>query len=102
MEKVLTKKGRDENTVVLEGNSKEQILADATEFLNSKAWYAERGIPHRRGYLLYGPPGTGKTTFSQVIVHLTLALIPNVNSLPPVMKSTKSLPLPLSLNHPTN
>jgi chaperone BCS1 len=61
-EKVMTKKGRDESTVVLEGDRKQSILADAQEFLNSKQWYAERGIPHRRGYLLYGPPGTGKTT----------------------------------------
>ncbi|KAK5188577.1 hypothetical protein LTR92_011386 [Exophiala xenobiotica] len=27
-------------------------------------WYAERGIPHRRGYLLSGPPGTGKSKAS--------------------------------------
>jgi len=25
-------------------------------------WYAERGIPYRRGYLLYGVPGSGKTS----------------------------------------
>ncbi|KAG1734035.1 P-loop containing nucleoside triphosphate hydrolase protein [Suillus paluster] len=25
-------------------------------------WYAERGIPFRRGYLLYGAPGSGKTS----------------------------------------
>ena len=31
-------------------------------FLPISAWYAERGIPYRRGYLLHGPPGTGKTT----------------------------------------
>ena len=27
-------------------------------------WYAERGIPYKRGYLLFGPPGTGKSSFS--------------------------------------
>ncbi|EIW80551.1 P-loop containing nucleoside triphosphate hydrolase protein [Coniophora puteana RWD-64-598 SS2] len=30
--------------------------------MNSKSWYAERGIPFRRGYLLYGAPGAGKTS----------------------------------------
>ncbi len=27
-------------------------------------WYANRGIPLRRGYLFHGPPGTGKTSLS--------------------------------------
>jgi len=40
----------------------EELLADCTRFLNSERWYAERGIPYRRGYLLHGPPGTGKTS----------------------------------------
>lgn len=25
-------------------------------------WYADRGIPFRRGYLLHGVPGSGKTS----------------------------------------
>jgi hypothetical protein len=29
----------------------------------SQAWYKERAIPWRRGWLLYGPPGTGKSSF---------------------------------------
>lgn len=33
------------------------------EFLASRDWYAERGLPYRRGYLLYGPPGCGKSSF---------------------------------------
>ena len=39
------------------------LLADAQEFLDSEPWYAQRGIPYRRVYLLHGPPGTGKTSF---------------------------------------
>lgn len=31
-------------------------------FLPFIQWYAERGIPYRRGYLLYGVPGSGKTS----------------------------------------
>jgi len=32
-------------------------------FFNSETWYADRGLPYRRGYLFHGPPGCGKTSF---------------------------------------
>lgn len=38
------------------------LLADCREFLAAEGWYARRGIPWRRGYLLHGPPGSGKTS----------------------------------------
>ena len=50
-----TRPRRPLSTVVLPG--KEALLADAAEFLASEAWYAHRGVPWRRGYLLYGAPG---------------------------------------------
>ncbi|KAL2176141.1 uncharacterized protein P884DRAFT_203681, partial [Thermothelomyces heterothallicus CBS 202.75] len=36
------------------------------DYLNpaTRRWYANRGIPYRRGYLLHGPPGTGKSSLS--------------------------------------
>ncbi|EHL01437.1 putative mitochondrial chaperone BCS1-A [Glarea lozoyensis 74030] len=42
------------------------VLADINEYLNptTARWYANRGIPYRRGYLFYGPPGTGKTSLT--------------------------------------
>ncbi len=49
-------------SLVLADSILEDLLADLREFYRSGAWYAERGIPYRRGYLLHGPPGTGKTT----------------------------------------
>jgi chaperone BCS1 len=49
-------------SLVLAEGILEGVLADLREFYRSSAWYAERGIPYRRGYLLHGPPGTGKTT----------------------------------------
>lgn len=30
-------------------------------------WYADRGIPFRRGYLLYGVPGSGKSSLIHAI-----------------------------------
>ena len=39
-------------SVILDTGVKEAILEDALDFLDSKEWYLERGIPFRRGYLL--------------------------------------------------
>ena len=54
---------RSLDSVVLDVGIKERLVTDVREFLSSGKWYAERGIPYRRGYLLYGPPGSGKTSF---------------------------------------
>lgn len=53
-------------TVVLDAKQKVQVLADINEYLHpaTPRWYANRGIPLRRGYLFHGPPGTGKTSLS--------------------------------------
>ena len=53
---------RPMGSLVLADEILEDNLADLREFYRSQMWYAERGIPYRRGYLLHGPPGTGKTT----------------------------------------
>lgn len=54
------------NTVVLDEGKKMEVLKDINEYLSpaTARWYANRGIPYRRGYLLYGPPGTGKTSLT--------------------------------------
>ena len=60
----LSRPPRPMSTVVLDQAQKDTILDDMREYLRpaTRRWYACRGIPYRRGYLLYGPPGTGKTS----------------------------------------
>ncbi|KAI5120959.1 hypothetical protein M0805_001663 [Coniferiporia weirii] len=53
---------RPMSSIVLEPGVKDMLLADCRDFLCSEDWYAERGIPFRRGYLLHGVPGSGKTS----------------------------------------
>ncbi|KAL1435337.1 hypothetical protein MTO96_011043 [Rhipicephalus appendiculatus] len=51
------------DSVILDVGIAEHLLADIREFIANPQWYADRGIPYRRGYLLYGPPGCGKSSF---------------------------------------
>ncbi|KIY62183.1 P-loop containing nucleoside triphosphate hydrolase protein [Cylindrobasidium torrendii FP15055 ss-10] len=53
---------RPMSSIVLQPGVKEMLLADCKDFLQSEEWYADRGIPFRRGYLLHGVPGSGKTS----------------------------------------
>ncbi|EUC58891.1 P-loop nucleoside triphosphate hydrolase, putative [Rhizoctonia solani AG-3 Rhs1AP] len=57
-----SKPHRDFGSVVLEPEIKRKLLEDANDFLENERWYADRGIPYRRGYLLYGTPGSGKSS----------------------------------------
>ncbi|KAF8637345.1 hypothetical protein AX17_002845 [Amanita inopinata Kibby_2008] len=54
-------------SVVLAPGVGEKIEQDVKSFLERRQWYADRGIPYRRGYLLHGPPGSGKTSFIQAL-----------------------------------
>ncbi|KAJ6598474.1 P-loop containing nucleoside triphosphate hydrolase protein [Mycena vulgaris] len=60
---VACREKRSMHSIILDPGVKDILIDDAKDFLLSKNWYAERGIPFRRGYLLYGAPGSGKTSF---------------------------------------
>ncbi|KAG8916533.1 hypothetical protein FRC01_003008 [Tulasnella sp. 417] len=55
------------SSIVLEPGVKDMLMADARDFLASEEWYADRGIPFRRGYLLHGVPGSGKTSLIHAV-----------------------------------
>ncbi|WVW82092.1 hypothetical protein I302_104097 [Kwoniella bestiolae CBS 10118] len=69
---------REMGSVVLAEGVSEKIESDLRSFLGRGKWYAERGIPYRRGYLLHGPPGSGKTSFIQALagsLHYNICLL---------------------------
>ncbi|OAL26505.1 hypothetical protein AYO20_10074 [Fonsecaea nubica] len=72
--RVTSKPRRALDTVILDAEQKVQIIADMAEYMDEATmnFYANHGIPYRRGYLFHGPPGVGKTSFA-------LALASNFN-----------------------
>ncbi|KAK1980506.1 mitochondrial chaperone bcs1 [Colletotrichum cereale] len=64
-----TREIRPIDTVIMNETLKQSLLRDIQSFLDPEArsWYARRGLPHRRGYLLHGRPGTGKSSLSMAI-----------------------------------
>ncbi|HEV7737687.1 MAG TPA: AAA family ATPase, partial [Chlamydiales bacterium] len=50
------------SSIILDPEIKQKILDDCRDFMENEEWYADRGIPYRRGYLLHGVPGSGKTS----------------------------------------
>ncbi|KHN99049.1 bcs1 [Metarhizium album ARSEF 1941] len=65
-QRCMSRLNRPFSTVILNDHVKQDLIADAADYLNpvTRRWYANRGIPYRRGYLLHGPPGTGKSSLS--------------------------------------
>lgn len=59
----LPRRARDLQSVVLARGKRDRIEHDVRRFMQRGWWYAERGIPYRRGYLLHGSPGSGKSSF---------------------------------------
>ncbi|TAQ89748.1 hypothetical protein B7494_g1942 [Chlorociboria aeruginascens] len=67
--KIAERPCRPMNTVVLDEKKKLDVLADINEYLNpaTARWYANRGIPYRRGYLFFGPHGCGKSSLTYAL-----------------------------------
>jgi chaperone BCS1 len=67
--RITARPSRDIETVILEKTKKQTLLQDINEYLHprTRRWYANHGIPYRRGYLFSGPPGCGKTSLTAAI-----------------------------------
>jgi chaperone BCS1 len=73
----VTRTARTLESVALEDSKKDAVVKDIAYYLapECERFYANRGYPYRRGFLLYGPPGTGKTSFCLALAgHFNLDL----------------------------
>ena len=61
---IASRPSRSMDTVIFDAKQKATLVKDMDEYLQPETmkWYADHGIPYRRGYLFFGPPGTGKSS----------------------------------------
>ncbi|KAK3720172.1 hypothetical protein LTR37_003996 [Vermiconidia calcicola] len=65
----ISRPSRKLNSVTLDSKIKDELVRDVETYLSpaTRKYYANRGIPWRRGFLLYGMPGCGKTSFTNAL-----------------------------------
>jgi chaperone BCS1 len=65
----ITRPSRNLNAVTLDSKVKDDLVKDIETYLSpaTRKYYANRGIPYRRGLLFYGNPGCGKTSFTNAL-----------------------------------
>jgi chaperone BCS1 len=58
---------RELDSVILPGNTAQDVADRIKNFLGRREWYVDRGIPWRIGFGLFGPPRTGKSSLVRAV-----------------------------------
>lgn len=66
---VMVKTNKTLKNTIYAADVEEQLFGDIDQFINNEQWYADRGIPYKRGYFLYSTPGQGKTSVAKIIAN---------------------------------
>lgn len=66
-ERVATTNIRPLNTVIMDPLVKADIIRQIEFFRANAAWYHNRGLSHKKTFILHGVPGTGKTSIIKAL-----------------------------------
>ncbi len=66
---VMVKTNKTLKNTIYTSEIEEQLFDDIDKFMNNEQWYADRGIPYKRGYFLYSTPGQGKTSVAKIVAN---------------------------------
>ena len=66
---VLAKTNKTLKNTIYSDEVENILFNDIDRFMYNEQWYADRGIPYKRGYFLYSVPGQGKTSVAKIVAN---------------------------------
>ena len=68
-EHILVKTSKTLQNTIYSKEIEKELFEDIDRFMLSEDWYAQRGMPYKRGYFLHSKPGQGKTSVAKIVAN---------------------------------